>query len=78
MPHDPNQWTIWRGRLGLTQAQLADAVGVETSTVTHIERGRRAPSVSVLHRICDALNLNPDERAEALRMAAEPPTQGAA
>lgn len=78
MPHDPNTWTGWRDRRNLTQAQLADTVGVDTSTITHIERGRRAPSVAVLHRLCDALGLTPDERAEALRMAAEPPTHAGA
>ena len=78
MPHDPNTWTHWRDRLSLTQAQLAETVGVDTSTITHIERGRRAPSVAVLNRLCDALGLTPDERADALRMAAEPPIQAGA
>lgn len=70
MPHPQSAWSSWRLRRQLTQARLADVVGVETSTITHIENGRRAPSVGVLVRICDALDLGTDERVEALRLAA--------
>ena len=33
-----------RIELGMTQAQLAAALGVSQSTITHIETGKRSPS----------------------------------
>ena len=61
MPH----WTRWRQRQNLTQAALAKAVGAETSSISHIEIGRRQPSLALLQRLCDELKLTPEERLEA-------------
>ena len=51
----------------MTQEQLAQAVGVERTMVCLVEGGKRMPSVGVLQRMCDALELDNDERAEAMR-----------
>lgn len=56
----------WRTRAGLTQGALAALVGVDVSTITHIERGRRDPSVAVLANICSVLPVSPEEVAEAV------------
>ena len=39
-----------RASKGLLQRDIADALSVDTSTITHIERGTRLPSIDVLFR----------------------------
>lgn len=46
-----------RDRAGLTQAQLADAAGIEAVTLSRYECGARSPSVSTLGRIARALGV---------------------
>lgn len=51
-----------RKRLGLTQRQLADAVGVTESTISNWEQGRN--SLEWLERVaklCRALQCTPDD-----------------
>jgi transcriptional regulator with XRE-family HTH domain len=60
-----------RERQGLSQAQLAAALGVDRSFISFIERGERPPSADVLDRLCDVLGFTAEERSEALRLAAE-------
>lgn len=40
-----------RQRLGLTQTELAEILGVSQSSLSHIETGRRSPSFRTLLRI---------------------------
>lgn len=42
-----------RERLGFTQAEVADALGVHRPTVSEIEAGRRAVTSEELHRFCE-------------------------
>lgn len=42
-----------RKRLGLTQEQFAQRVGVTYSTVNHWENGKRAPQPFLLRRLMD-------------------------
>ena len=45
---------------GLTQAALADAIGVQTWTVGRWECGMRAPGdVEVFLRLCETLDISP-------------------
>ncbi len=46
-----------RRRLGLTQAKLAELIGVSTSFVTEIETSRKAPSFSTIEKIGRALEV---------------------
>lgn len=71
-PYPTTPWVAWRQRRDLTQAQLAAIVGVDQSTITYIERARRSPSVAILNRLCDALDLSAEERLEAMRAAERP------
>lgn len=48
-----------RQRLGLTQEQLAFAAEIDLTYVGGIERGKRNPSVLVLARIAQALEIEP-------------------
>ena len=49
-----------RERRGLTQAQLAHAIGVSKATVAHYEHGRASFNVGRLFAIADALHCRPD------------------
>ena len=40
-----------RKRLGLTQSELAERIGVSTSFITEIETGRKAPSFVTMEKI---------------------------
>ena len=45
---------------GLSQAALAKALGLSTSTIAMYEQGRREPSVSVIIALADALGVTID------------------
>ena len=45
---------------GLTQAQLADAIGISLSYMTKIENGHNNISVDVLKKICETLEVSSD------------------
>jgi transcriptional regulator with XRE-family HTH domain len=47
-----------RKQLGLTQAQLAEKLGVETETLSRIERGKNIPSLSTLEKISTHLSIS--------------------
>lgn len=44
----------------LTQAELADAIGVSTSFIGHIERGTRVLSMETFVQLCVALATDPN------------------
>lgn len=44
----------------MTQENLAEAIGVSTSFIGHVERGSRIPSVDTLFRIAKALRVSVD------------------
>lgn len=44
---------------GITQAQLAEEVGIDTVYVSQIERGHRLVSIGTLFRIAYVLNVRP-------------------
>lgn len=50
----------------MTQAQLAEKVGVVPSTITQYESGNREPKLSILKKIADALNVSIDELVESV------------
>ena len=47
-----------RKKEGLTQEQLADAVGITSSFCAQIEAGVRSTSIDTLYRIAEALNVS--------------------
>jgi transcriptional regulator with XRE-family HTH domain len=51
----------YRNNLGLTQAELAEAVNVQPETISRIETGHRAASLELLPRLARALELNLSE-----------------
>jgi len=50
-----------RKRFGLTQRHLADAIGKEHSMISHMEAGRRLPSVNTLLEIAVTLHTDPGD-----------------
>mgnify|MGYP004507200745 FL=1 len=49
-----------RLKAGLTQAQLADKLGVSASTIGMYEQGRREPDNTTLSKICRTLDASGD------------------
>ena len=45
-----------RKGLGLTQARLAEGLGVDTETLSRFERGKNLPSLRTLERLAELLN----------------------
>lgn len=55
-----------RKEKGITQHQLADALGVETATVQNWERSRTGVNMFVvISKLCKILNCKPDDLVEA-------------
>lgn len=50
---------LFRLNRGLTQVGLADAVGIDETSLRAIEAGRRAPSLDVLARLAEELDVDP-------------------
>lgn len=61
-----------RQRSNLRQADLAEKLGYGQTTVSNIEIGRQGIGVRELSRWLDAVDATPEERLEALRLAATP------
>jgi transcriptional regulator with XRE-family HTH domain len=69
MPSMTLAWKIkdLRAQRGMSQNELADAIGVDRSYVSHIESGRiRQPSADVLKGLARALGVPPGELAMAI------------
>lgn len=54
-----DQLAAFRKRKGMTQAQLAERMGVEQPTVQRWERGRREPTIAQLHELAGHLGIEP-------------------
>ena len=50
-----------RKRMGLTQAEVAEAAGLADRTYADIERGSVNMRIETILRICDVLHITPDE-----------------
>lgn len=48
-----------RAAKGLTQQKLADRIKVSSQSVSEWERGRSAPGLEPLRRLCEALDVSP-------------------
>ena len=55
-----NMFSFLRKREGLSQAELADKLGIAKSTVSMYERDERKPSFEMLEIIADFFNINMD------------------
>jgi len=46
-----------RGKKGLSQKALAEALGLSTTYLSLIENNKRVPAVQTLHKFCEALDV---------------------
>lgn len=59
-----------REAAGMTQEKLSFAAGVDRSYISLLENGKKSPTVDLLFRICDALEVSASSllaRVEATR-----------
>ena len=48
----------FRQQQGLTQQQLADALGINKMAISNYEKGKRQPSIETVKSICKALGIS--------------------
>jgi transcriptional regulator with XRE-family HTH domain len=51
----------WREKRSMTQEALAYEAGITTSYASQVERGRKVPSLTVVLKLCRALDCAPGE-----------------
>jgi XRE family transcriptional regulator, regulator of sulfur utilization len=51
----------WRLKRGLTQEALAHEASITTTYASLVERGRKVPSLTVILKLCRALDCSPGE-----------------
>ena len=51
---------LLRVSMGLTQGQVADALGMTLSAYAHYEQGAREPSIAILIKICKFFDVTSD------------------
>lgn len=51
----------YRAKLGLTQEQLAEAVGVRRETIVFLEQGKYNPSLKLAHDVAKVLKVKIDD-----------------
>ena len=56
-----NKLLTVRKRMGMTQAEVAEAAGLSDRTYADIERGTVNMRIETILRICDALHITPNE-----------------
>ena len=56
-----NMLFSYRKRMGMTQAEIAEAAGLSDRTYADIERGTVNMRIETLLRICEVLHITPDE-----------------
>ena len=54
----PNVFKALRVKIGLTQQQMADKLGLSRSTIGMYENGEREPSFEILENIADLFNVD--------------------
>jgi len=51
----------WRTKKGLSQEKLGFEANLHRTYISIIERGLKSPTINTLVRLCDALEITPDE-----------------
>ena len=65
-----------RTEKGLTQAELANQLGVTDRAVSNWENGRRMPDISFLPSLCDILDISMSELLKGERLPSEDKESG--
>lgn len=61
MNHFAENIKSYRTEAKLTQAELANQLGVSTNVIGHWEKGRTEPNLDTLLKLCDILQVSLDE-----------------
>lgn len=61
LPEFGRQVRMLRKRMGLTQRELADLIGIKYAQVSHFENGTRGPSMRSYRALMDLMNDKPAE-----------------
>lgn len=56
----PERLKMLRDDKGFTQQQLAEVLNITVSSVSHYENGSRQPSIEILIRLADVMNVSID------------------
>lgn len=56
----PERLKMLRDDKGFTQQQLAEVLNITVSSVSHYENGSRQPSIEILIRLADVMNVSVD------------------
>lgn len=64
-----------RREKGLSQAQLAEAMGVAVESISRIERSERNMSIDMLENLCDALHISVKDFFEIKAPSTETPME---
>lgn len=62
-----------RSKKGLTQQQVANAIGVDTTTYAHYESGSRTPDIKKLQMLCGLLEIAIEDHFPLIRTLKCPP-----
>ncbi|MFA6105378.1 MAG: helix-turn-helix transcriptional regulator [Patescibacteria group bacterium] len=57
----PNRIKELRGKLNLTQEELADKVGVRRETIVFLEKEKYNPSLELAHKVAEILGTSIDD-----------------
>ncbi|MFA5251524.1 MAG: helix-turn-helix transcriptional regulator [Phycisphaerae bacterium] len=52
---------FWRTKKGLSQEKLGFEANLHRTYISIIERGLKSPTINTFVRLCDALEITPDE-----------------
>ena len=63
-----NKLLTIRKRMGMTQAEVAEAAGLSDRTYADIERGSVNMRTETILRICNVLHITPDEVLKKARL----------
>lgn len=60
---------------GLSQAQVAQQLDLERTSITNIEGGRQRPNIHMLYRFCEVMGLGLDDIFPAIRDVTDSPEE---
>lgn len=60
---------------GMSQEKFADAVGMDRTTISLLERGKQSPTIDTLFRLAEKLDLKPSQLIVRVEKSFSTPTE---